>query len=155
MAIALDLQHTAMVHHAKSPFACILVGPDHETVLLKHHNVSLVRHAESCLALLSSDQFQPGYLWQCTMYTTWEPCAMCAGTTYWANIGRVIFAASVAQLMELTGPNNETNFTPNDDSYAILQGSQKKIEVMGPVEGWDRRVMDDADWFWKKLGENS
>ncbi|KAG6358544.1 hypothetical protein INS49_012061 [Diaporthe citri] len=93
------------------------------------HNVSYIRHAESTLALSAADQFPPGYLWQCTI---------------------VVYAASAQQLMELTGPNNATNFTPADDCVQILQGSQKHIEVMGPLDGWSQRVMDDADWFWSK-----
>ncbi|KAL1872665.1 hypothetical protein Daus18300_004211 [Diaporthe australafricana] len=150
MAVALEVQHACMVQHNKPPFACILVAPDHETVLLKQHNVSYIRHAESTLALSAADQFPPGYLWQCTMYTTWEPCAMCAGTIYWANIGRVIYAADVQQLMELTGPNNATNFTSADNCVQILQGGQKDIEAVGPLDGWSKRIMDDADWFWSK-----
>lgn len=75
---------------------------------------------------------------------------MCAGTIYWANIGRVIFAASAQQLLELTGPNNATNFTSADTCVHILQGSQKYIETMGPLDGWSKRVVDDSDWFWSK-----
>lgn len=150
MALALEVQHACMVHHKKPPFACILVAPDHKTVLLKQHNVSYIRHAESTLALSAADQFPAGFLWQCTMYTTWEPCAMCAGTTYWANIGRVIFAASAQQLMTLTGPSNATNFTSADTCVHILQGSQKHIETIGPLDNWSKRVMDDSDWFWSR-----
>lgn len=150
MAVALEVQHACMVQHKKPPFACILVAPDHKTVLLKQHNVSYIRHAESTLALSAADQFPPAFLWQCTMYTTWEPCAMCAGTIYWANIGRVIFAGSAQQLLKLTGPNNPTNFTSADTCVHILQGSQKHIETMGPLDGWSTRVIDDADLFWSK-----
>ncbi|POS72300.1 hypothetical protein DHEL01_v209310 [Diaporthe helianthi] len=150
MAITLEVQHACMVQHNKPPFACILVAPDHETVLLKQHNVSYIRHAESSLALSAADQFPPAYLWQCTMYSTWEPCAMCAGTVYWANIGRVVFAASWKQLLELTGPNNPMNFTSADSCVPILQGGQKFIEIGGPLDDWSERVVDDADWFWSK-----
>lgn len=75
---------------------------------------------------------------------------MCAGTIYWANIGRVIYAASAQQLMTLTGPNNATNFTSADTCVQILQGSQKYIETMGPLDDWSKRVMNDSDWFWSK-----
>ena len=33
-----------------------------------------------------------------TLYTSGEPCAMCMGAILWSRIGRLVFAASVAQL---------------------------------------------------------
>jgi tRNA(Arg) A34 adenosine deaminase TadA len=33
-----------------------------------------------------------------TLYTTGEPCAMCMGAILWCRVGRLVFAASVAQL---------------------------------------------------------
>jgi tRNA(Arg) A34 adenosine deaminase TadA len=33
-----------------------------------------------------------------TLYTTGEPCAMCMGAILWSHVGRLVFAASVAQL---------------------------------------------------------
>jgi tRNA(adenine34) deaminase len=33
-----------------------------------------------------------------TLYTSGEPCAMCMGAILWCRIGRLVFAASVAQL---------------------------------------------------------
>lgn len=81
MAQVLALQAAARSEHAKRPFAAILVGPDHETVLLRHQSVSHVEHAESSLARLASVHYSQRYLWTCTMYSTWEPCAMCAATS--------------------------------------------------------------------------
>jgi len=33
-----------------------------------------------------------------TLYTSGEPCAMCMGAIIWSHLGRLVFAASVAQL---------------------------------------------------------
>lgn len=33
-----------------------------------------------------------------TMYTTGEPCAMCMGAILWSHFGRLVYAASIAQL---------------------------------------------------------
>jgi len=33
-----------------------------------------------------------------TLYTSGEPCAMCMGAILWCHVGRLVFAASIAQL---------------------------------------------------------
>lgn len=64
-------------HH---PFGALLAAPDHRTVLLTQGNVSAVEHAEAVLAREAARRWAPDFLWQCTLVTTVEPCAMCAGT---------------------------------------------------------------------------
>ncbi|KAJ4394882.1 hypothetical protein N0V93_004102 [Gnomoniopsis smithogilvyi] len=110
MQAVLTLQTTARSLHAKRPFAGILIGPDHTTLLLSHTSLSHVEHAEASLARLAAKHFSQHYLWQCTMYSTWEPCAMCAATCYWANIGRVVFGASNETLLRVTGEGNQGEF---------------------------------------------
>ena len=72
-------------HH---PFGALLVGADHETVLIEQGNVDSVNHAEAVLAREAARRYSPSELWPCTLVTTVEPCAMCAGTQYWAHIAR-------------------------------------------------------------------
>ncbi|KAF3762770.1 cytidine deaminase-like protein [Cryphonectria parasitica EP155] len=153
MAEVLALQATARSEHGKRPFAGILVGPDHKTILLRHQSVSHVDHAESSLARLSSLHYSQAYLWQCTLYSTWEPCAMCAATIYWANIGRVVFGASNDTLFKLTGAGNRENFTMKWGCAEVVGGGQKDVEVVGPlvVEGWEEKVVADADLYWSKV----
>ena len=40
----------------------------------------------------------PAALRGSTLYTSGEPCAMCMGAILWCHFGRLVFAASVAQL---------------------------------------------------------
>ena len=50
-------------------------------------------HAE-ILALTAAFNYLGGkYLPTCTLYVTLEPCCMCAGATYWAQLGRLVFGA--------------------------------------------------------------
>ena len=91
----------------KHPFGAILVAPDGETVLAEQGNVDTVNHAESALARTAATNFTPEYLWGCTLVTTVEPCAMCAGTQYWANIGTLVFGLTERRLLELTGNHAE------------------------------------------------
>ncbi len=51
-------------------------------------------HAEM-IALTSAFNFTGSkYLTECTVYVTLEPCVMCAGAMFWAQIGRLVYGAS-------------------------------------------------------------
>lgn len=153
MAKVLALQTAARATHSKRPFAALLVGPDHTTPLLSHQSVSHVEHAEASLARVAARHFSQGYLWRCTLYSTWEPCAMCAATAYWANVGRVVFGAGNGTLRRLTGEGNPENFTMGWGCAEVIRGGQKDVEVLGPLEGWEGRVVEDADLYWAKVRE--
>jgi tRNA(Arg) A34 adenosine deaminase TadA len=55
---------------------------------MEQGNVDSVNHAEAVLARAAAQRLHAPALWGCTLVTTVEPCAMCAGTQYWAHIGR-------------------------------------------------------------------
>lgn len=116
-------------HH---PFGAILVAPDHETVLLEQGNVSSVEHAEAVLARIAAQRFTPDELWPCTLVTTVEPCAMCAGTQYWAHIGRVVYGLAERELLALTGSHAE-NPTLDLPCRSVFAAGQKDVRVIGPV----------------------
>ncbi|HBJ98739.1 MAG TPA: tRNA-specific adenosine deaminase, partial [Delftia acidovorans] len=64
----------------RHPFGALLLAPDGETVLAEQGNIDTVTHAESTLARTAAANYPGAYLAQCTLVTTFEPCAMCAGT---------------------------------------------------------------------------
>lgn len=119
MTAVLALQTTARAEHAKRPFAALLVAPDHTTVLLAHQSVSHVDHAESSLARLAAHHYSQAYLWRCTLYSTWEPCAMCAATCYWANVGRVVFGASNVALLKCEFDSSSLSFFSFRSSFSF------------------------------------
>ncbi|GAA5235516.1 nucleoside deaminase [Verticiella sediminum] len=131
-------------HH---PFGAILVGPDHETVLLEQCNIDTVNHAESTLARIAATNFTPAFLWDCTLYTTVEPCCMCAGTAYWANIGRVVFGITEAALLACTG-NHAENPTMSVSSRYVFEHSQKPVQVIGPVPEIQAEIEHLHRKFW-------
>jgi tRNA(Arg) A34 adenosine deaminase TadA len=132
----------------KHPFGAVLVAPDGDTVLAEQGNVDMVNHAESTLARAAATNFTPEYLWQCTLVTTVEPCAMCAGTQYWANIGRLVFGMTEQRLLEFTG-NHHENPTMHLASRTVLGAGQKKIEVIGPVPEVEAEIAALHAQFWK------
>ena len=132
-------------HH---PFGAVLVGPDHTTVLMTQGNVDSVNHAESVLARNAAQRFSPDELWHCTLYTTVEPCAMCAGTQYWAHIGRVVYGMSEHRLLQITG-NHAENPTLDLPCRDLFAHGQKAIEVIGPVAEVEDEIAALHMRFWQ------
>ena len=139
------------VQNGKLPFGACLIGPDNTTVILTQGNVDHVNHAESTLARSAAAQFTQEYLWTCTLYSTWEPCVLCTSTIYWANVGRIVYAATNDQLLQLTGKNNPANMTMKWHCRDVLADSQKDIEIIGPIAGVDKVVMMESDIYWSQI----
>lgn len=135
----------ALGHH---PFGAVLVGPDQETVLLEQCNIDTVNHAESTLARVAATNFTADFLWGCTLYTAVEPCCMCAGTAYWANIGRVVFGMTEHQLLLETGSHSE-NPTMSVASRYVFDHCQKAVELIGPVAEIVDETVAMQRAFWK------
>ena len=131
-------------HH---PFGALLVAPDGETVLLEQRNVDSVDHAEAVLARDAARQFPPELLWDCTLVTTAEPCAMCAGTQYWAHIGRLVYGMSERRLLELTG-NHPENPTLDLPCREVFARGQKPLRVWGPVPEVEAEIAVLHRRFW-------
>ena len=131
-------------HH---PFGALLVGPDHETVLAEQGNVDSVNHAEAVLARSAAARWAPAELWHCTLYTSVEPCCMCAGTQYWAHIGRVVYGMAERRLLELTG-NHAENPTLDLPCREVFARGQKAIAVTGPVPAVEEEIAAVHRAFW-------
>ena len=133
----------------RHPFGALLVAPDGETVLAEQGNVDTVNHAESVLARTAALNYAPDYLWRCTLVTTAEPCVMCAGTQYWAHIGRLVYGMSERRLLELTG-SAEENPTMDLPCRTVFAAGQKQVEVIGPVPELEEEIAALHRDFWKR-----
>jgi len=131
-------------HH---PFGALLVAPDGETVLLEQANIDSVNHAEAVLARDAALQFGPDLLWDCTLYTTVEPCAMCAGTQYWAHIGKLVYGMTEQRLLQLTG-NHAENPTLDLPCREVFARGQKALQVWGPVPEVEDEIAALHRQFW-------
>lgn len=130
------------------PFGAVLVGPDHETVLMTQCNIDTVNHAESTLARIAASNYTAEFLWQCTLYTAVEPCCMCSGTIYWANIGRVVYGMTENRLLECTG-NHSENLTMSVSAAYVFAHGQKKIDLIGPIAEIDAETITMQQQFWQ------
>jgi len=118
------------------PFGAILVDAAGR-VLMEVENGYLpdrdmTGHAERLLATQACKQFEPGFLADCTLYSSAEPCAMCAGAIYWAGIGRVVYGLSERRLKTLTG-NHAENPTLDLPCRSVFAAGQRHVQVIGPL----------------------
>lgn len=68
-------------------------------IIAKCHNLTqtlndVTAHAEIQAITAAAGHLGHKYLNECTMYVTLEPCIMCAGALKWAQLGRLVYAAS-------------------------------------------------------------
>ena len=134
--------------HGHHPFGAVLVGPDGR-ILMRQGNINTVRHAETELARRAADAYSPEFLWTCTLVSTGESCAMCVGTLYWANIGRLVYGYEEAQLLALTG-NHTENPTMTLAARTVIRAGQKPIEVFGPFPEIADELLAPHRTFWQR-----
>ena len=139
----------AALAKGRHPFGAVLVDADGETVLIEQGNVDGVNHAEAVLARVAAHRFDAERLWRCTLVTTVEPCAMCAGTQYWAHIGRVVYGMSERRLLEMTG-NHAENPTLDLPCREVFARGQKPLQVHGPFAEVGEEIADLHRRFWTK-----
>jgi tRNA(Arg) A34 adenosine deaminase TadA len=106
-------------------------------------------HAERLLASRAARAYGLEFLARCTLYTSAEPCAMCAGAIYWAGIGRVVYGQTEKALKEQTGAHEE-NPTLDLPCGIVFAAGQRPTEVVGPLlEGEAAELQAD---FWRARG---
>jgi tRNA(Arg) A34 adenosine deaminase TadA len=133
-AIGLAARSRAAGNH---PFGALVVGADGD-VLAEAINRAVpgkgdaTGHAELEAVRAASAAHPPEALRAATLYSSAEPCAMCAGAIYWSGIGRVVYGLSEARLLALTGshPENPTLALPCREVFAR---GQRATEVAGPL----------------------
>jgi len=133
---AIDLAREARRHGAH-PFGCIIVDENGQVLVTARNNAvrpkgEPTQHAERLACTKAAKLFSEEVLAKSTLYTSTEPCAMCAGAIYWVGIGRVVYALSEKGLLEYTGsdPENPTLDLPCREVFAR---GQRPIQVTGPL----------------------
>ncbi len=138
-------------HHGNHPFGAILVDKDNRVLLQAENTVMTERdctgHAETNLMRLASQQFTPEQLAVCTLYTSTEPCAMCAAAIHWGNVGRVVFALSETDWYEMVGPSPEHLLLPCAE---VFSRTGRRVEVFGPVPELDAEARAVHEGFWSQ-----
>jgi tRNA(Arg) A34 adenosine deaminase TadA len=131
------------------PFGALLADADGK-ILLEAMNTGGTKgdatgHAERNLMTEASTTYDTDFLQTCSMYTSAEPCAMCAGSVYWAGVGRVVHGMTEKALKDLIGPDPE-NLTMDLPCKIVFEAGQRKVEVVGPLLSEESAVVHDGFW---------
>jgi tRNA(Arg) A34 adenosine deaminase TadA len=136
-----------------NPFGCLLADAE-GTILMEQGNAEhdkhgdATAHAETELMRRASSRWSKDEMATFTMYSCGEPCAMCAGAMYWANLGRLVYIGREEELKRYTGddPRNPTLALP---CRAVFAAGQKDIPVvLGPVPELEPEYMALHEGFW-------
>ena len=139
--------------HGNHPFGAILVD-EHDNVLIEAENGFMpdhdgTAHAERLLATNACRTLSAEVRSKATLYSSAEPCAMCAGAIYWAGIGRVVYGQTEKALKAQTGAHEE-NPTLDLPCEIVFKAGQRPTEVVGPLLEEEAAALQ-AD-FWKERG---
>jgi len=68
-------------------------------IIARAHNYTetlndVTAHAEMQAFTAAADYLGGKYLNECTLYVTLEPCVMCGGASYWAQLKKIVFGAA-------------------------------------------------------------
>ena len=79
------------------PVGAVIVANDR--IIARAFNLTetlndVTAHAEMQAITAAASYIGGKYLKECTLFVTLEPCLMCAGALYWAQIARIVYGAS-------------------------------------------------------------
>ena len=140
MRRAIELAREA-AERGNHPFGTVLVRDDE--VVMEDRNAVVTendirRHPELHLAMEASQEMDEHERSETVMYTSTEPCPMCAGGMRYAGFDRVVYSVASNEIAEFTGSGP---FPVR--SAAILQGV---TDVVGPVLNEEGRAVHEAFW---------
>ena len=137
------------ITHGNHPFGAILVDKN-DNVLIETENGYMpsrdgTAHAERLLATQACTTLSADILKAATLYSSAEPCAMCAGAMYWAGIGRLVYGLSEHRLREFTGSHPE-NPTLDLPCRKVFESGQRVTEVIGPLLEDEAAALHAGAW---------
>ncbi|GAA2750145.1 nucleoside deaminase [Kitasatospora cinereorecta] len=115
-----------------APYGSLLVGPDGAVLAEAHNTVrrdkDISAHPELKLARWAARELDPEAAARTTMYTSCQPCGMCTGGIVRSGLGRVVFALSTEQLVELNPESGAWPVVPQDGP-ALFEEARSPIDA--------------------------
>ena len=126
------------------PFGALLVHDGVSILEARNAIVSendITQHAELRLISKASRQLDPEVIAATTLFTSTEPCAMCAGAIYWAGVPRIVFGFSATSIEEMSGGAGL-----HQPSRQVLGSASPKIFIEGPLLEDEARTVHEGFW---------
>jgi tRNA(Arg) A34 adenosine deaminase TadA len=125
------------------PFGALLALADRilltaENTVSTDHDITC--HAELNLVSQATRQLDVAILAKATLYTSTEPCVMCAGAIYWAGIPTVVYGCAAETLGEMAGASFVIS------CRHIFNFGTRAVEVIGPVLGEEAAAVHAGFW---------
>jgi len=92
------------------------------------------QHAEIVAIQNASKKLGSRYLTNCVLYSTHEPCPMCAAAAVWAKMDGIVFGAKVEDMAEFRSKNGNEVWkwrTINISASEVLSKGEPKLHVVG------------------------
>jgi tRNA(Arg) A34 adenosine deaminase TadA len=134
----------------RHPFGSLIVDAEGKILVESRNNAvrpagDPTQHAELVACAAAGKLFTESELATCTLYTSTEPCAMCAGAIYWTGIGRVVYALPETGLLAFTG-SHEENPTLDLPCREVFARGQRPVVVEGPFLEDEAAVVHEGFW---------
>ncbi len=102
-------------------------------------------HAERVLMTRASTTYDPAFLKDCSIYTSAEPCAMCAGAIYWTGLKRCVFGMTEASLLAITrSPSGKPH--ARSSCRVVFAAGQRQVEVIGTLLAEEAAKVHEGAW---------
>lgn len=132
---AIDLSRLARAR-GNRPFGAVIAQPDGEVLAEAYCNTAetgdCTGHAETNAVRLASPRFSRDQLAEATLYSSGEPCVMCAGAIFWANLRRVVFGIDAVSLRVFRGERGDQR-DAELGCRDVFTASPHPVTVIGPV----------------------
>ena len=132
---AIRLSHVAR-ERGNRPFGAVVVAADGQLLSEAWNNTGetgdCTGHAETTAIRQLAGKADRDTLAQATLYSSAEPCLMCAGAIFWSNIGRVVFGIDAVRLRVFRGERPEQR-DAELSCRDVFAASPHPIDCIGPA----------------------
>jgi tRNA(Arg) A34 adenosine deaminase TadA len=133
---------TQALEAGDEPFGSVLVDGEGQVRFEDHNHVASgdgTQHPEFAIARWAAANMTPAERSAATVYTSGEHCPMCAAAHGWVGLGRIVYAASSAQLATWLG---ELGVAPPPVATLAIEQVVPDAVVEGPAEELADAVRD-------------